>query len=146
MDTAILKADNMPVEIEDQLYRRVPKKPSFFTVNDLITGETKLSPAAFNYSPRDKEDGLSVYVERLLEELGIPSVNLCKDWTTHGVARFAASLILRRGGEVHICEDELDPILGKAHAAIPLRDDWRELRLDIISSCEFFPADPECSV
>ncbi|NKY44288.1 hypothetical protein [Nocardia cerradoensis] len=118
-------------------------KNSEFLTKDAITGKEKPTPAAFSYKDRDKLDGLSVYVEYLLSDLSIRPVDLC-DWDKYGIARFSASVIIDSGGVIELCEDSDDPILGKAHAAIPFREDWtrriwREIRSKILSSCEYFP-------
>lgn len=131
---------------EELLYRRVPKKPDFLTLIDPVTGERRPTPAAFSIGD-DEPDGLSVSIRTLILRHRLKTGNLCKNWETHGVARFRVGVLRPDTG---IIEDPTDdPLIGKAHGLIrapngkPARAVWNEVRNKILKNVEYFEADPE---
>lgn len=101
--------DDDQLSDDELLYRRVPDKPDHLETVDLVTGKPRPTPAAFSYSG----NGLSVFIHGLIRRHGLKTCDLCKDWSTHGVARFQARHVRPQAG---VIEDPTeDPLIGLAH-------------------------------
>lgn len=130
---------------EARLYRRVPDKPDYLKVIDPVTGEKRPTPAAF--SIKDEPDGLSISIEILMRRHKLPTRNLCRDWNTHGVARFSAGLVRPSLGVISAPTDE--QYAGKAHGlvrgpdGIPSRGTWNTIRSKILEHAVYFDSDPD---
>ncbi|WP_142391442.1 hypothetical protein [Mycobacterium sp. ENV421] len=130
---------------DEQLYRRVPDKPSHLKVVDPVTGKKRPTTAAFRIA--DEPDGLSISIRGLLVRHGLKTFDLCKDWSTHGVARFAARHVRSETGVIENPTD--DPLVGRAHGlirgpdGIPTPSVWNKVRDRILGNLDYFESDPE---
>lgn len=129
---------------DELLYRRVPDQPSFLKVTDPVTGARRPTPAAFRI--KTEPDGLSISILGLIRRHALKTCDLCKDWTTHGVARFEAGHVRPTTGVTEQPTD--DPLIGKAHGlirgpdGIPSPGVWNTVRDEILHKLEYFESDP----
>lgn len=119
--------DDKSIPSDETLYRRVPQHPDFL-VRDLLSGQEKISRAAFKWDP----DGISVYRHLLMQRWGIDLKMLLRT-ESQRLYSFKVAAVRREGAGV---TDEVDPEdmqAGKAHALIqgptgrPSRDRRREI-------------------
>lgn len=127
---------------DELLYRRVLDDPEYLSAIDPITGKRRPTVAAFSYSG----NGLSVSIHGLIRRHGLKTCHLCKNWGTHGVARFQARHVRPDAGVIEDPTDDL--LIGKAHGLVrgpngkPPRGVWNSIRDEILQHLVYFEYDP----
>ena len=143
MSTGAIWDDPSSVYDDDSIVRRIKHR---YLSRDLLTNAWVIDAGAFKFD----EDGMSIYVSRVLAEFGVPRKHICDDWGQYHAIEFLARQPRSAGAGVVLNEDVGDGKRGKAHGLVrgekprltsPGRTRVREA---ILASYRWVQEDPSC--